>query len=174
MRWNEQQLQEYQNRKSILQTAAGTDRTIAVVHNTSSKILYVPYEHQEQVAFVQWLRSQDIRHNATPNGGFRAAKTAKYLKAEGVSAGFPDITVWPAIGSGLPILYIEMKRSKGGVATDDQLEWQKYLSCLPNTKAVICSGAVEAIRFVVDTWGLSPRKEFDLCVREKGLSKVVN
>jgi len=111
-----------------------------------------PLEHDEQVALVRWLRMHGIRHNATPNGGHRAAKTAKYLKAEGVAAGFPDITVWPEPGSGLPVLHVEMKRTRGGRATAEQLEWRGYLNSLPGHVAEICEGASEAIRFICETW----------------------
>jgi len=112
-----------------------------------------PDEHAEQVAFVLWLRAEGIRHNATPNGGKRAAKTAKRLKAEGVVSGFPDITIWPDIGTGLPVLYIEMKRGRGGRPTPEQMEWLSYLDGIPNTKTAVCHGAAEAIKFVKESWG---------------------
>lgn len=114
-----------------------------------------PLEHDEQAAFVQWLRLKDIRHNATPNGGHRAAKTAKWLKAEGVSPGFPDITVWPEAGSGLPVLYVEMKRRAGGRPSAEQAEWVAYLDSLPGHKACVCKGALQAIAFVTESWALS-------------------
>lgn len=116
--------------------------------------LSVALEHEEQVALVQWLRMKGIRYNATPNGGHRAAKTAKWLKAEGVAAGFPDITVWPELGSGSPVLHVEMKRAKGGRATKEQLEWKAYLNSLPGHLAEVCEGACEAIRFISTSWNL--------------------
>ena len=87
----------------------------------------VPTEHDEQAEFVQWLLFRGIRYNATPNGGFRCKKTAAELREEGLSPGFPDITVWPEPGSGLPIVYIEFKRKKGGRISDDQQNWLNYL-----------------------------------------------
>jgi hypothetical protein len=101
----------------------------------------IPDEHSEQVALVQWLRIKKIRHNATPNGSKRHIITAMKLKAEGVSAGFPDITVY------LPntTLYIEMKRQKGGTVSEAQSEWIEFLNTRPNSKAVVCNGASEAI-----------------------------
>ena len=111
-----------------------------------------PDEHAEQVAFVLWLRAKGIRHNATPNGGHRAAKTAKRLKAEGVVSGFPDITIWPEHGAGRPILYIEMKRGRGGRPTPEQLEWLSYLDGFGNVRTMVCNGAAEAIEFVVGQW----------------------
>lgn len=161
MRWTEEQLLDYQSKN---QTKSHIDRSVQhacrrPIPSAQSKVVYLAKEHDEQSAFVQWLRFHGIRHNSTPNGGHRAAKTAKYLKAEGVSPGFPDITVWPELFSGLPVLYIEMKRTKGGRPTDEQLEWTSYLSGLPNVRTAICNGAEAAIRFVVDTWGLTSQKE---------------
>jgi len=100
-------------------------------------------EHFEQVALVQWLRIKKIPHNATPNGGYRNIATAVKLKAEGVVAGFPDITIF------LPnlVLYIEMKR-RGGTVQKNQKEWIDYLNSLPYAKAVICYGAKEAINII--------------------------
>lgn len=143
MRWTEEQLAKYQQRGSEPPRLS-----------RSSDCLPVALEHQEQVAFVQWLRLQGIRHNATPNGGHRASKTAKVLKAEGVASGFPDITVWPEIGSGLPILYVEMKRTAGGRVTSEQQEWIDYLNGLGfPVVAKACRGCSEAIHFVRESWG---------------------
>lgn len=111
-----------------------------------------PDEHTEQAAFVHWLRSEGIRHNATPNGGKRALKTAKYLKAEGVSPGFPDLTIWPEHGTGRPILYIEMKRGRGGRTTPEQLDWLSYLEGFAEVRTEICHGAIQAINFVKKEW----------------------
>lgn len=113
-----------------------------------------PDEHAEQVAFVLWLRAKAIRHNATPNGGHRAAKTAKRLKAEGVVSGFPDLTIWPEHGTGRPILYIEMKRGRGGRPTPEQLEWLSYLDGFGNVRTTVCHGAAKAIAFVEKQWKL--------------------
>jgi hypothetical protein len=113
-----------------------------------------PDEHEEQVAFVLWLRDKGIRHNATPNGGHRAAKTARGLKAEGVVSGFPDITIWPEHGTGRPILYIEMKREMGGRPTSEQLEWLSYLDGFADVRTGICHGAGQAIAFVKQEWGI--------------------
>ena len=95
-------------------------------------------EHGHQVAFVQWVRAQYPRISelliAIPNGGKRAMTTAKRLKAEGASAGFPDVFVfYPRREfSGLAI---EFKRSlgpRGGNAgsdtTPEQEAWLERLS----------------------------------------------
>ena len=108
----------------------------------------VPTEHDEQAEFVQWLLFRGIRYNATPNGGFRAKKTAAVLRQEGLSPGFPDITCWPEPGSRLPIIYIEFKRKKGGRVSGDQRGWLEYLHALEElwypVKAYVARGFREA------------------------------
>ena len=80
-------------------------------------------EHIEQVRLVSWFRKTypDTRILAIPNGGIRSASQGASLKAEGVSAGVPDLCV-PAWG-----LWIEMKRVKGGVVSKEQKDWIAYL-----------------------------------------------
>ena len=56
-------------------------------------------EHQHQVRVVDWARDeapQHVRHQITqlfalPNGGYRSKRTGSMLKAEGVTAGTPDL-----------------------------------------------------------------------------------
>ena len=64
---------------------------------------------------------QKIRIFAIPNGGARHPAVAYKLKAEGVLRGVPDLYIpeWK--------LWIEMKRIKGGVLSDDQKDWIEYL-----------------------------------------------
>ncbi len=82
----------------------------------------LPTEHEEQRAFVSWFRkSGDVRIFAIPNGGFRGKNQAMKLKAEGVSAGVPDLFI-PEMG-----LWVEMKRRKGGRIDPEQREWAAYL-----------------------------------------------
>jgi hypothetical protein len=73
-------------------------------------------EHAEQVAFVNWFRLTypNVLIFANPNGGYRSKITAGRIKAEGGVAGIPDLFI-PEWG-----LWIEMKRTKGGVLSDNQ------------------------------------------------------
>jgi hypothetical protein len=67
-------------------------------------------EHEEQREFVH-VGSSDISrrsHICHPNGGQRSRTTGAKLKAEGVSAGVPDLYI-PAWRC-----WVEMKREKGG------------------------------------------------------------
>lgn len=84
-----------------------------------------PSEHVEQRNFVKWFRqNHEERIFAIPNGEKRHKSVASRLKAEGVSAGVPDLFIpeWH--------LWIEMKRQKGGTVSKVQAEWRDYLrSC---------------------------------------------
>ena len=103
-----------------------------------------PSEHVEQVHFVQWLTIRKLRFNATPNGEKRAISTAKRLKAEGVSAGYPDINVYTSS----KMLCIELKKQKGGSVSPKQKEWLEALNSLPYCEARVCKGWNEARLFV--------------------------
>ena len=52
-------------------------------------------EHWEQSHFVSWFRQtfsqDDVRIFAIPNGGSRGLREGVKFKAEGVSAGVPDL-----------------------------------------------------------------------------------
>ena len=80
-------------------------------------------EHLSQVKFVQRVRHlrQDILIYSIPNGGYRHYKEAARLKAEGVTAGVPDLFIAKATAkhSGL---YLEFKTAKGRVS-----DKQKYI-----------------------------------------------
>lgn len=71
-------------------------------------------EHLDQVKFVQ--RVKHLRHDillfSVPNGGYRHAKEAGRLKAEGVTAGIPDIVVARATAK-YHGLYLEFKTKSG-------------------------------------------------------------
>jgi hypothetical protein len=99
----------------------------------------VPTEHYEQRELVRWFRLMfpGVLLMAIPNGGARSAATAGRLKAEGVLAGVPDLFV-PAWR-----LWIEMKRTKGGVVSGDQ---KKVISALRDAgyEVLICRGFADA------------------------------
>lgn len=81
-------------------------------------------EHLQQVRLVSWFRRSypGVRIFAIPNGGHRGASQGASLKAEGVTAGVPDLFV-PAWG-----LWVEMKRSTGGTVSPAQRDWIAYLN----------------------------------------------
>jgi hypothetical protein len=82
-------------------------------------------EHEEQRELVQWIRQAcGVRVFAIANGGLRGIAAAGRLKAEGVSAGVPDLFI-PAW-----LCWIEMKREKGGSVSPEQRDWHAYLTGL--------------------------------------------
>ena len=80
-----------------------------------------------------------IRIAAIPNGLRTSIRQAVKAKAEGLSSGFPDITV-PHYN-----LYIEMKRQKGGVVSQEQKEWHQYLEDHCDAKVIVARGCADAI-----------------------------
>jgi hypothetical protein len=90
-----------------------------------------PTEHVEQSMLIQRLAVQEGKYPeleliyAVPNGGYRSARTAKLMKAEGVKRSVPDLVLpvprWPFHG-----MYVEMKRI-GWDATDAQLAYHARL-----------------------------------------------
>lgn len=103
----------------------------------------IPTEHEEQRELVKWFRQSfdGVRIFAIPNGGARSITTAAKLKVEGVSAGVPDLYV-PAWK-----LWIEMKRTKGGVVDKAQKDWHDYLTAIGD-RVIVCRGADEAKRMI--------------------------
>lgn len=103
----------------------------------------IPTEHEEQREFVKWFRQTfaGVRIFAIPNGGARSKATAGKLKAEGVSAGVPDLYV-PAWR-----LWIEMKRIKRGRVEREQTDWHAYLESIGDM-VMICKGAAHAKEMV--------------------------
>jgi len=103
----------------------------------------IPTEHEEQRELVKWFRQSfgGVRIFAIPNGGARSITTAAKLKVEGVSAGVPDLYVpeWK--------LWIEMKRTKGGVVDKNQKDWHEYLTAIGD-RVIVCRGADEAKRMI--------------------------
>ena len=97
-------------------------------------------EHEEQAAFVDWLRWNKIPAFAIPNGAMLGGRN-KYallnkLKAEGLEPGVPDVFIarsgnYPSIGGmihgAFHGLFIEMK-SETGKVSEDQAKWYRILT----------------------------------------------
>lgn len=89
-------------------------------------------EHLEQARFVSWFRKTfpDVRIIAIPNGGSRSKSQGGKLKAEGVSAGVPDLLIPDGM------IWVEMKRTKGGSVSAVQKDWHRYLEGIEQTVIV--------------------------------------
>lgn len=96
-------------------------------------------EHEEQRELVRWFHQtfHGVRIFAIPNGGKRSIAAAARMKAEGVSAGVPDLFI-PAWR-----LWVEMKRVKGGSLSAEQKDWIQYLESV-NYWCIVGKGAEDA------------------------------
>jgi len=103
----------------------------------------IPSEHIEQREFVSAFRKRhpDVRIFAIPNGEARSRTTGARLKAEGVSAGVPDLFI-PAW-----LVWIEMKRQRGGTVSPAQRDWHRYLASIGHT-VIVARGQEEAWRLI--------------------------
>lgn len=89
-------------------------------------------EHQLQVECVMWFRLQYPQLApllfAIPNGGARAKKTAAMLKAEGVTAGVPDLQLAiPTMDNSAHGLFIEMKNGTSNTLSREQKDMRERL-----------------------------------------------
>ncbi|MCQ2975158.1 MAG: VRR-NUC domain-containing protein [Bacteroidales bacterium] len=113
-----------------------------------NKVKFVLSEYEEQKLFVKWLRDNKIKCQSSGNGfALDTKNNIRYmakLKATGLSVGFPDLEI--LIGNGIT-LYVEMKRTKGGVVSEAQKKWIEWLN-ENGYNAKVCYGAEEAIEFV--------------------------
>jgi len=114
-------------------------------------------EHQEQCALIQWAKLQAKTTPALsmlfaiPNGGARSVITGAMLKREGVQKGIPDLFLAvPRRACGG--LFIEMKKKKGGVVSQEQREWiAKFV--WQGYQAEICNGWEEARDIIIKYLG---------------------
>lgn len=117
----------------------------------------VPTEYEECVAFVDWLRLNNIPHSHCANESQSGSKSAMIrgakLKKIGQSRGVFDYDIYVPI-KGITgavdcyeLIKIEMKRVKGGTVSAEQKQWQKIYE-LAGIPCRICKGASEAIKFV--------------------------
>lgn len=116
----------------------------------------LPSEHEEQTAFVDYLRKcwPALKFFQVPNGARVRPAVANRLKAEGMSAGVPDL-VFPIPRGNYHGLYIEMKRQKGGEVSVDQEIWIHYLKG-QGYMAIVCEGCSIAMKVLDDYMGLGP------------------
>lgn len=116
-----------------------------------TKKKYSPWKISEvaiQKAFFGWLDLfTDVRDFTfmIPNGGKRTEAEAAHLKAQGLTAGVPDLFM-AVPRNGYHGLFIELKTSTGRLA-DVQAQWIKKLN-EQNYLAVVCYGLDDAMDVV--------------------------
>ena len=109
---------------------------------------FVPSEDHESLAFVGWLEllraeGKPIRFSHIPNETPTSPIQAKRLQRMGVRRGVPDYVL--IIRNRL--IFIELKRSEGGVVSGPQKEWIAALNAA-NVGVYVCNGAREAKQVV--------------------------
>ncbi len=103
----------------------------------------IPSEHWEQMQVVNWMRKNGWTYFAVPNGGKRDKIAGAHLRAEGVSAGVPDLICIAPVQC-----VIEMKRTKGGKVSESQKEWLEKFNGTGNWVCKVAHGHEEAIQFL--------------------------
>lgn len=113
----------------------------------------IPTEDEEQIEFVNYLVIRNIKHTAIPNHTYNPHHSQQnHNKKLGLNKGLCDVLVaLPGVG----LAWVEMKRIKGSVTSDEQKEWIRVLNLCPGSEARICKGHLEAIQFIEN---LSPSK----------------
>ena len=113
-----------------------------------------PLEKHEQAAFVQWLELQGLLFSATAQSTFTTSWNQKRLNhTTGLRKGVPDMLVIISPEQSKDgeryILFIEMKRLKGGVVSKEQKHWIAAINDGdPTAAAYVCKGAAEAIKTI--------------------------
>lgn len=106
----------------------------------------IPTEYQEQVTFVQWLELKGLPFTAIPNSTYTTSMKQKVQnKRMGLRAGLPDLLI---VLPHSALVFIEMKRTKGGIVSSYQKQWIETLNTVPNVQAYVAKGADQAIEIV--------------------------
>lgn len=106
--------------------------------------LPVPTEELEQMALVQYLELKGHKFTAIPNSTYTTSwKQKAKNKATGLRAGLPDLIC--IVNDN--VVWIELKRTKGGVLSKHQKEWIKALEQAGQT-VIVAKGAEQAIKFI--------------------------
>ena len=112
-----------------------------------------PTEAAEARVYMQWCKMQGylFTHVKNETGRPVAGRKVRNYRAmwdamDGVSAGFPDFVVV----AGSVVIFIELKRVKGGKISEAQHKWINALKAA-GMPAAVCKGAEEAIAFTQAT-----------------------
>ena len=105
-----------------------------------------PLEYDECVVFAEYLTAKGLKFTHLAQETFTKNWGTKMKnKRMGVMPGVPDYLILiPQKG----IVFIEMKRIKGGVVSPQQEEWIEELNKFDGCEAAVCRGAEEAIKLI--------------------------
>lgn len=104
-----------------------------------------PLEYDECKLFAQYLRLKGLLFSHLAQSTFTTSMGALMRnKALGVHAGVPDYMIVTPAG----LLFVEMKRRKGGHVSETQAEWVAALNKIKGVQVQVCYGFDEARAFV--------------------------
>lgn len=107
-------------------------------------------EEDECIALVEYLnllknQGKVITYTHIPNETYTSSWNQKRKnKAMGVASGFPDYII---LGT-MRIIFLEMKREKGGITSVEQKIWIEALNGYSTSVAVVAKGFKEAERYL--------------------------
>lgn len=108
-----------------------------------------PTEHQEQCTLVEWMEYQGLKFTAIPNSTYTKSWKQKVKNTQsGLRPGLPDLLIIIPIDKSrtckAEMVFIELKRQKGGKTSESQKEWIEAINGA-GVAAHICKGCDEAI-----------------------------
>ena len=116
---------------------------------------FVPKEYDDQVTVFEWAKLCKLDGIewlfATLNGVRLSIGAARKAKRAGMKAGVPDM-VLPVRRGGYSGFFCELKREKGGIVSQAQVDWHDRLR-QEGFKVVVTYGAhetIEAIKAYLD------------------------
>lgn len=151
--WSKAQAREYFKTGKVPVRKRTPAKNPAPVKKAANMPLIGASEHQEQVAFFQWVKIMTSSMPelglmyAIPNGGHRHQTVAAKLKGEGVQPGVPDIHL-PVARGGFHGLWIEMKAGRNTTS----LYQDEFIENLREQghRVEVCYGAQAALEVVLE------------------------
>ncbi len=105
----------------------------------------IPTEYEEQCAFVEWLEFTGYKFTAIPNSTWTTSINQKVRnKKSGLRAGLPDLVIVHPKG----LVFLEMKRTRGGKTSPHQEEWIEALNSCKGVGAYVVYGCDQAIKLI--------------------------
>lgn len=99
---------------------------------------------QQRLRKTLYYTAPSVMVVAVPNAARRTVWEARRAKQEGLAAGFPDLV---CLAPGGLVAFVEMKKTRGGVVSENQREWIERLDEY-GFPAAVCRGADAAIAFL--------------------------
>lgn len=113
----------------------------------------VPLEEDDSITFSQFLTLHRLKHTHINNEMWSPSRNQhRKAKAMGVSSGVPDYMIvikrTQSKQNKAHLLFVEMKREKGGVVSPKQQEWIDLLNQVDNVEARVAEGFKEATKII--------------------------